>query len=1012
MIYIGIDVGSVSIKAAAIGAPGDDAILREVRRQHRELFLPDGDQGVRTILWSQYRRILGEPVLATCRLLKELVQSLPRESVGGIRLTGIGGQTLARAMKLSFENDFCSVARGIGEFYPKVRTILELGGNTSRYVRVTADSQGRAGIADYGRNGDCAAGTGAFMDQQASRLRYAIEDVGELVRSVEASANIAGRCTVFSKTDMVHAQQKGYTPPQILKGLCEAVVRNFKGTVIKGKQIASPVAVVGGMAANSGIVRAIHEIFQLKAEELIVPKAYAWMSALGAALLEAEEGGSRGQPFDPALCLKRIEEAGGNKSYEHAASPPLSMQNVVLLRNRNHGYSFEGRALPVEACLGIDVGSVSTNLAVIDGNGDLIDEVYLRTDSRPIEVAGAGLLLLKGRLAEKIRITAVGATGSGRELIGELVGADLVMDEITAHKTGAAFIAHRLLDSRVDTIFEIGGQDAKFIRLENGVVVDFSMNEACSAGTGSFLEEQAERLGIRIEEEFARLALGSKRPIRLGERCTVFMEMDLLSHLQEGADKGDLAAGLAYSIALNYLNRVVRGRKIGDVIFFQGGTAYNDAVAAAFGSLLNKTIIVPPHNGVIGAMGAALLAGQKAARCGHKTRFRGYRVDQVDHALREFTCRGCSNLCEIQEFRVGEERTFWGDKCSDRYRRRPHSEKRPVIPDLFAFREALLKDLKPRTKGGVRIGIPRCLYFYDYFPFWHAYFGGIGCDVVVSEPTNQKLVDDGIEATMSEPCFPIQVSHGHVKHLADKDTEFIFVPNLVNAPARAGSAASYHCPWGQTLPFVLASARSLSDVRERILAPTIHFRDEPGCVKRELRGVARTLGISIEQNDWAVEQAFDAQADFIRRITRIGRDALRELKTSLQMAIVLVGRPYTLHDRGSNLNIPGRLREVYGVNVVPMDSLDLDTVDIQTIHPNMFWSYGRRILQAAQLVKQRPDLHILYMSNYRCGPDSFIKHFVAQTSGKPFLTLQLDGHKNDAGALTRCEAYLESKGFL
>ncbi len=1012
MICIGVDVGSIGIKAAAVGSPVDDALLRRACGQSGELFLPDGDSWNRPILLSRYRRILGEPARMSCRLIQHMIRCFPPESIAGIRVTGTGGQSLAGSLGVDFENDFRAVACGVGALYPRVRTIIEMGGNSSKYTRISVDEQGHVGISDFGRNGDCAAGTGAFIDQQATRLRYRIEEVGELVRSVEAAASIAGRCTVFSKTDMVHAQQKGYTPPQILKGLCEAVVRNFKGTVIKGKRVVGPVAVVGGMAANSGIIRAIQELFDLQPDELIVPVNGAWMSAIGAAVCEAAERESGLRRFDAAQCARLLETADQSGGYECRESPPLSTEKVTLLRDRARPYSFEGRSLPVDAFLGIDVGSVSTNLAVIDRSGDLIDEEYLRTDSRPIEIAGAGLGRLKSRLGDRIRILGVGATGSGRELVGELVGADVLADEITAHKTGAVFVAQGLLNRGVDTIFEIGGQDAKFIRLDQGVVVDFSMNEACSAGTGSFLEEQAERLGISIETDFASVALASRRPVSLGERCTVFMEMDLINHLQHGAEKGDLAAGLAYSVALNYLHRVVRGRKIGDVVFFQGGTAYNDAVAAAFSVLLNKEIVVPPHNGVMGAIGAALLACRKASHAGVGTRFRGYEIDQLDFALREFTCRACSNLCGIQEFRVQGEKTYWGDRCSDRFRKRPRSDSRPVIEDLFAYRERLFAGDGSESAHGPRIGLPRGLYYYEYFPFWHAYLRGIDCRVVVSEPTSQKTVDEGIEATVAEPCFPIQVTHGHIRSLVERGAEYIFMPNLVNAMAPVSATAAFHCPWGQTLPFVLASAQGLAGLEHRMLTPTIHFQSHPRQVRLELREIARGLGVSERRSDRAAREAFEAQRSVAARLARAGREALQETQRAGRMALVMMARPYTMHDRGANMNLPGKLRQIYGVNVIPMDCLDLEAADVSSIHDNMFWNYGRKILQAALLASRYLNLHLLFVTNYRCGPDSFIKHWISRASNRPFLTVQLDGHRNDAGVLTRCEAYLASKGFL
>ena len=344
----------------------------------------------------------------------------------------------------------------------------------------------------------------------------------------------------------------------------------------------------------------------------------------------------------------------------------------------------------------------------------------------------------------------MGTTGSGRELIGELIGADTINDEITAHKTGATFIGRKLIDRVPDTIFEIGGQDSKFISLQDGVVVDFAMNEACAAGTGSFLEEQAEKLGINIIGEFAELALSSEAPVRLGERCTVFMERDVNSYLQRGADKKDLVAGLAYSIAYNYLNRLVGRRHIGDTIYFQGGTAYNDSVAAAFSMILDKEIIVPPHNGVVGAIGVALLAREKMSATQAPSRFRGWDLEQVDYTIREFTCKGCTNECDIRQFTIGDEKTYWGDKCSDRYRKRAKVDKEPVIRDLVEFRNALCysyvteaEDTSALLRSGTgaprgTIGIPRAMYTYDRLPFWATFFKACGFDVMLSRPDRQE----------------------------------------------------------------------------------------------------------------------------------------------------------------------------------------------------------------------------------------------------------------------------------
>jgi predicted nucleotide-binding protein (sugar kinase/HSP70/actin superfamily) len=567
----------------------------------------------------------------------------------------------------------------------------------------------------------------------------------------------------------------------------------------------------------------------------------------------------------------------------------------------------------------------------------------------------------------------------------------------------------------VDTIFEIGGQDSKFISIKNSVVVDFSLNEACAAGTGSFLEEQAKEIGIAIRREFAELALRSKHPLKLGERCTVFMEKELVPYLHQGVPKEDIVAGLAVSVVQNYLNRVVKKRRIGDVIFFQGGTAYNDSVAAAFSTVLQKEIIVPPHNGIMGAIGAALLAQQaKADR--RTSSFRGWNLAAVSWKMREFTCRGCSNECQMQEFDVEGEKSYWGDKCSEKYRKRTKSSCRAHIEDLIACHDTILsgetREQTAGTPGRGRVGIPMALTFYDRLPFWRAYFETLGYETILSSPSNQKLIHAGVEATVAEPCFPVQVAHGHLLDLLRMDLNIIFLPNVVNEEDPSRSIASFICPWTQTMPLIARHTPDLERLRELLFYPNIQFREGAAFIQKQLEKAVSPFGISRQENRQALKKAFEAQRRFKKEIQKAGERALRELNNSGSAVIVLLGRPYNLYDTGLNLNIPSKLRNVYGMNVIPLDFLALDDVDIRPVHDHMFWNYGRKILQAARWARNNPNVHLIYLSNFKCGPDSYIRHYVEKASEKPFLFLQLDSHANDAGVMTRIEAFLESKRML
>lgn len=1013
MFYVGLDVGSVSVKLAALGGREDSSLVSRLADSSSAFFVPklpsSNGWAERPVVCSTYRRIQANPLHASSEQLRDFCGMVPEGSIANICFTGSGGRMAAAAFGAEYENDFRTLARCICELYPQVRTVFEMGGETAKYIRLgDVRGSGNLGVLDYQSSTECAAGTGSFIDQQASRLQYDMEEVGPAACSATYAARVAGRCSVFAKTDMIHAQQKGYTTDQILRGLCEAVARNFKSSIVKGRQVVTPVAFAGGVAMNSGVYHALRETFGLKEQDCLVPDLNCWMPALGASMHALETDAKCAAVAFPDL---RAQGAGIEPL---PRTDPLSLDKVTLLRNRVPAVSPLQGGGKADAYLGIDVGSVSTNLVVLDAAGHLLKEIYVPTAGRPIEVVNTGLREIEEELGSRIHIRGVGTTGSGRELIGELTAADTVNDEITAHKTGAMHVGRQLGMPLVDTIFEIGGQDSKFIRMRNGVVVDFAMNEACAAGTGSFLEEQAEKLGVAIKGEFARLALSSRSPIRLGERCTVFMGRDVSNLLQKGAAVADLCAGLAYSVALNYLNRVVRGRKLGDSIYFQGGTAYNDAIAAAFSIILKKNIVVPPHNGVIGAIGMALIARDRMLASRADTKFRGFDLKRTRWTSRDFVCRACSNYCDMKEFVIDGEKSYWGDQCSDKFRKRSRTDRQPVIEDLLSWRDRRLIDALELPKEGCKtVGIPQAMFFYDRFPFWCTYFQQLGCNVVISNPTDRSTAAKGEELAIAQPCFPVQVAHGHVQALVESGVDYILLPNAVDAETPFMQAESKLCPWNQTLPFVVRALQTFEPRLDgRLLCPTVHFRQGQQFVREELRRLGAQLGLSRKASDLAVAEAYRVQREFTDSLQRAGRQALQILKVGVEPAVVVLGRPYNIYDRAVCCDIPRKLRTLYGVNVVPLDFLPLDGEDVCQINDNMYWHSGRLILSAARFVRSNPYLHLIYISNFKCGPDSYLKSFLEEASGKPSLVLQFDGHSNDAGYITRCEAFLDSTGFL
>ena len=647
-------------------------------------------------------------------------------------------------------------------------------------------------------------------------------------------------------------------------------------------------------------------------------------------------------------------------------------------------------------------------MVLLDTEQHVLAKAYLMTAGQPLEAVRRGLADVGRQVGDHVTIRGAATTGSGRYLTGDVIGADLVINEITAQATAAAMI-----DPKVDTIFEIGGQDSKYISIDNGVVVDFQMNHVCAAGTGSFLEEQAEKLGINIKKEFGKLSLACDSPVRLGERCTVFMESDLVLQQQKGAKTDELVAGLCYSIVYNYLNRVVGTRRVGKRIFFQGGTAFNDGVVAAFRAVTGKDITVPPNHEVTGAIGAAILAqeSQRAKGPDHESSFRGFDLSERKYELRRFQCTDCPNACEINEVIIeGEDPLYYGSRC-DKYNLRKQRKKIPAERNLFRKREQLLTaclktetSVKP-TRGTV--GIPRALIQHEMLPFWYTLMRELGYHVVVSPKTNSRLIQEGVEAVATETCFPVKVAHGHVLKLIKQGVDAVLLPSVINTETEYKSQEnSCYCPYVQTIPYVIRAAIDVPPNVTLITFP-IQFRDGHNSTMKDLLSAARQYGWSRPLLRRAFKHATRAQDVFKRACREEGRRVLKALKPE-DHPVVLIARPYNGCDRGVNLDLPRKLADL-DMLAIPLDFLPLENVTLSHEWDNMFWRYGQKIMAAAKYTCKHPLLTAIYITNFSCGPDSFLTTFFRKAMGeKPALLLEIDEHSADAGVITRIEAFLDS----
>ncbi|MBN1176929.1 MAG: hypothetical protein JXA51_04535, partial [Dehalococcoidales bacterium] len=840
------------------------------------------------------------------------------------------------------------------------------------------------------------------------RMGIPIEEFGDVALKSEHPPRVAGRCSVFAKSDMIHLQQVGTPVHDIVAGLCFAMIRNFKGQVIRGRDMGKPVSFQGGVAANKGIRRAVLEVLELAENDLIIPEYFAVLGALGAAI-----NGQESPP--PGDTLARLRDYIATREYKFVTLSPLKGDDYPIDIEPVKIESNE----PIEAYVGVDIGSISTNVVVIDKDNRVLARRYLMTASQPIEAVKKGLYEVGQELKGKVDIKGSGSTGSGRYMTGEFFGADVIRNEITSHARAASFER-----PDVDTIFEIGGQDAKYVSLQNGTIIDFAMNKVCAAGTGSFLEEQAEKLGINIKEEFGNLGMVSKKPLDLGERCTVFMESQQNYCKQRGAAKEDLVAGLAYSVVKNYLTKVVEDRKIGDHILFQGGTAFNRAVKAAFESVLGKEITVPPHHDILGAIGVAMLAREEIESTGKPTRFRGFDLASRQYELSSFECKSCSNRCEIHKVVFeGEKPLFYGSRCG-KWDSQEQKEKRESskIPRLFEERAQALINTYPKDEpdspNGKTVGIPRVLFFHELYPLWKAFFTELGFRVVLSDPTNRHIIRQGVENIVEEPCLPIKLAHGHMLNLLEKEPDFIFLPVQCTMEKMSDDFnKSWNCPLTQSLPYILLSStrikESLADPsgkQPKILKPVIHPDRGRAWQKRVLKKCARDAGITSNALiDKAVQTGFEAFDAFNDWQQRRGKEVLDNLKPD-EKAIIVIGRAYNTYDEAITLNLSEKLRDL-NILAIPLDFLPLKSMahEVSQAHPNMYWKAGQRILCAGRMIARDPRLFGLYVTNFACGPDSYLlKYFGKETEGKPFLTIEIDEHSADAGIITRCEAFIDT----
>ena len=921
---IGLDCGSTTVKLVLLSPTGE-------------------------LLWSKIAAHRGSAIPAARRLLGELLQWDSGVCGCPVVLTGSAGERLLEICPgLSNLGDIPAIHRGVILLAPETRSVIEIGSQSARFLT----GLGSELPPQFAVNEHCAGGTGSFFEDQMSRLGLRIEDYSNLVAQAESIPRLSGRCAVFAKTDIIHRQQEGIPTPDILLGLCYAMVRNYKAVIVRSLPVERPVALCGGVAQNAGVVQAVKAVFGLEEEDLIIPDPFLHAAAVGAALAAQEaETCSMGELL-ASLCG---QPAAADQLVRRS---PLSQPAGVSLTD-----PASSGVIPLEGCaLGIDVGSTSTDLVLMDPDGGLIDFQYLRTAGDPEGAVRRGLEHLRERFGE-LPLLAVGVTGSGRERIGRLIGADAVRDEITAQARAAV---HWVPDA--DTVFEIGGQDSKYISLQGGQVADFQMNKICAAGTGSFVEEQAARMGIPLEE-FGPLALTAQAPVELGERCTVFIETAIQSALAQGVSQAEVAAGLCQSIVRNYLHKVVGSKLVGRRIVLQGGVAYNPGIVAAFRQEFGDRLTVSPCFSISGAFGAALLALETAEG---PSRFHG------------FTGQGEESPALSPE--VQRNIAF--------YQRGPQLLLEGYDPAPV-----------PRRKT---VGVPFALMIHKFFPMANAFFRHLGYNVLLSPPTNEEIIRLSQQTAQAETCYPVKLIHGHMAWLAEQGVDYIFLPSIHTMKHETSRVEhNYGCVYMQTAPRLAARALRLEERGITLLNPVFDLDFGQEAMASAMLGLGKQLGIPKVRCLPALMSGAQAVRRHTAAVEKQGRDLLASLGPE-DKVLVLITRNYGLSDPVLNMGTPRLLLE-RGYKVLTLSHLPAHDLDLSADHPNLYWPFGQHILSGAKLVAHHPNLYAVYLTNHGCGPDTTLSYLFRQEMGdKPYLHIEVDEHFSPVGVITRIEAFLQS----
>ncbi len=908
-------------------------------------------------------------------------------------------------------DDQVAVIAAAKYLHPHTGSVLHVGGE--KFLMLFFNAQGE--YSGLKTNTSCAAGTGGFLDQQAGRLNLSgINELAEIAASNSQSLpKIASRCSVFAKTDLIHAQQEGYSLSAICDGLCLGLAANIANTLFKNEQPRAPVIFCGGVARNQAVVR--HISLMLGSIPVVDDLAHLY-GALGAAFRMLDESMQikPGRAVYDVISPVEIKKKNGHPPLELSLSSYPDFDACESFEyHAQHGKFADKVEVDIYSCLkqgckypvylGLDIGSTSTKAVLMTPEKEVLSGFYTRTAGRPVEAMCSLLEAVDALATERsivFEVLGMGTTGSGRKFIGRLAGADLILDEITAHARAAVE-----LNPEVDTIIEIGGQDSKFTTLNKGRVTFSIMNNVCAAGTGSFIEEQAERLGVE-PKAYAGKTMGVASPIA-SDRCTVFMERDINYYLSCGYSVNEVLAAALHSVRENYLNKVAVENSMGNIVCFQGATAKNRALVAAFEHRLERPIHVSPFCHLTGALGVALMLREENIT---RSSFRGMKLFKEKIPVRSETCDICANHCKITVADMDDGPVAFGFLCGRDYRTKHFVDNNRSGFDLIRTHKGIFPHKNLVIDGSnVTVGIPSALYLREDISMWVDFFNQLGIMTITGEDAGREVLQTGKKRAGAEFCSPIAAMLGQAAILAEK-CDFIFLPHYLDNQEGKTDARRQYCYYSQYIPSMVAGMDER--IRDKLISPMIKYLYSSLHQRLEIYRAAVKINSSL--NVVEIIRAFEKAKANLHKGQKKWRKVFElEYAQGREISVMLLGRPYTVLSPAMNKKIPA-IFAALGIKTFFQDMLNLEKEDEFTIKPfldELHWNYAADIIKAAEIVAGTPGLYPVLMTSFNCSPDSFIREAfqkLMEGSDKPYLILEMDEHGSSVGYETRIEAAIRS----